>query len=57
MVGNGVGETGAEFYTLGFGHGAKDIKADGFGYVVKEQHPNVSAKRDSGLLRFILTQT
>jgi hypothetical protein len=50
MMWNRVREAGAKLYTFGFGHGAKDVEADGFGYVVEEQHPDMSAKRDSSLL-------
>jgi hypothetical protein len=31
-----VGEAGAELDAFGFGHGAEDVEADGFGYVVEE---------------------
>jgi hypothetical protein len=36
MMWNGVRATGAELDALGFGHGAEDIEADGFSYVVEE---------------------
>jgi hypothetical protein len=54
MMRNGVSEAGAQFDAFGFGHRAKDVEADSFGYVVEEQHPDMSTQRNGGHLRFIL---
>jgi hypothetical protein len=50
MMGDRVCETGAEFDTFFFGHGAENVEADGFGYVVEEENPDMPAKRDISLL-------
>jgi hypothetical protein len=56
MLRDWVSEAGAQFDTFLFGHGAEDVEADSFGYVVEEENADVSTKGDGSHLRFILTQ-
>jgi hypothetical protein len=35
-----------QLHAFGFGHGAKDVQADGFGHVIEKQNPNMPTQRD-----------
>jgi hypothetical protein len=42
MMRNGMGGIGAERHTFGFGEGAENVEADGFGDIVEKEDADVT---------------